>query len=170
MYLFNEDLHLTKYNSTVEIMNEFFLVRIRYYIKRREHVIKNLEHELQILESKSRFIREYIDNTLEINKKSKEFIISLLNQRNYMLVEENYDYLLKLPVYSFTLEKIQDLEKECEKKKQDLELIRNLNEKDLWKQDLEELLKVYINTNTTTLPSKKRGTDQVLLSTNKRKK
>jgi DNA topoisomerase-2 len=155
MYLFNENLHLTKYKSTVEIMNEFFHVRLQYYIKRHEHIIQSLDRELEILASKRRFIQEYIDNILDINRKSKDIIISVLKERNYMVVEDTYDYLLKLPVYSFTLEKIEELEKEFDKKKEDLESIKKLNEKDLWKKDLEDLLHFLKN-------SKKRSLEHVV--------
>lgn len=153
MYLFNENLHLTKYKSTVEIMNEFFHVRLHYYVKRHEFTIKSLENELNILESKRRFIQEYIDNVLEINRKSKDIIISVLKERNYMLVEDTYDYLLKLPIYSFTLEKIEELEIECDKKKKELVLIRNLNENDLWKKDLQDLLNFMKNSKKRSLES-----------------
>jgi DNA topoisomerase-2 len=139
MYLFNENLILTKYDTPVDILLDFFDIRIQYYIKRREYIIKKLKREL--LEAKARFIKEYIEGTLQINKKSKEYIIALLEENNYPMDEGSYDYLLRLPIYSLTLEKINELNKQCEIKKEELLFIKSKTAEDLWKMDLEELLK-----------------------------
>jgi DNA topoisomerase-2 len=141
MYLFNENLILTKYNTPIDILLDFFDIRIQYYIKRREYIIKKLKRELQLLEAKARFIREYIEGTLNINKKSKDYIISLLEENDYPMDENSYDYLLRLPIYSLTLEKINELNKQCETKKNDLLFIKNKTAEELWKIDLEELAK-----------------------------
>ena len=61
MYLFNESLILTKYDTPVDILLDFFDIRIQYYIKRRDYIIKKLKRELLILEAKARFIKEYIE-------------------------------------------------------------------------------------------------------------
>jgi DNA gyrase/topoisomerase IV subunit B len=141
MYLFNENLILTKYDTPVDILLEFFDIRIQYYIKRRDYIIKKLKRELLILESKARFISEYIEGELDINKKSKDYIVSLLKERKYPTDEDSYDYLLRLPIYSLTLEKINELNKQCENKKRELQFIKNKTPEELWKIDLEELLK-----------------------------
>jgi DNA topoisomerase-2 len=141
MYLFNENLILTKYNTPVDILLDFFDIRIQYYIKRRNYIIKKLKRELLILEAKARFIKEYIEGELQINKKSKDYIIALLEEREYPLDEESYDYLLRLPIYSLTLEKINELNKQCENKKRELQFIKNKTPEELWKIDLEDLIK-----------------------------
>ena len=145
MYLFNEDLILTKYDTPVDILLDFFDIRIQYYIKRKEYLTKKLKREFQILEAKARFIKEYIDGVLDINKKSKDYIIALLEERNYPTDdEESYDYLLRLPIYSLTLEKINELNEQCEKKKAELLFIKSKTAEDLWKIDLQELIKKLI--------------------------
>ena len=141
MYLFNESLILTKYDTPIDILLDFFDIRIQYYIKRREYIIKKLKRELLILEAKARFIKEYIDGKLDINKKSKDYIISLLEENDYPMDDNSYDYLLRLPIYSLTLEKINELNKQCETKRQELLFIKSKTAEELWKIDLEELLK-----------------------------
>ena len=141
MYLFNEKLILTKYDSPTDILLDFYDIRIEYYIKRKEYITKKLKRELLILDAKARFIKEYIDGVLQINKKSKDFIIALLEERNYPTDEDSYDYLLRLPIYSLTLEKINELNAQCENKKKELLFIKSKTAEELWKIDLEELLK-----------------------------
>ena len=140
MYLFNESLILTKYDTPVDILLDFFDIRIEYYIKRREYLIKKLKRELLILESKARFIKEYIEGILDINKKSKDHIITILTKSKYPTDENSYDYLLRLPIYSLTLEKINELNKQCTNKKNELSFIKNKTPEQLWKLDLEDLL------------------------------
>jgi DNA topoisomerase-2 len=140
MYLFNEKLILTKYNTPIDILLEFFDIRIEYYIKRKEYIIKKLQRELLILESKAKFIKEYIEGNLDINKKSKEHIVNLLKNKKYPLDDNSYDYLLRLPIYSLTLEKINDLNSQCEKKTNELNFINSKSPEELWKIDLQELL------------------------------
>jgi DNA topoisomerase-2 len=141
MYLFNENLILTKYNSPLDILGCFYDIRIDYYEKRKIYIIEKLEKELLLLDSKARFIKEYINGILQINNKSKDFIIKSLENGNYPKDDSSYDYLLKLPIYSLTLEKIQELNKNCESKQKSLLFIQSKTPEELWKIDLEELLK-----------------------------
>ena len=141
MYLFNEHLILTKYNSPSDILSCFYDIRIEYYEKRKIYITKKLQQELLLLESKARFIKEYIDGILQINKKSKDVIIESLENEKYIKDESSYDYLLKLPIYSLTLEKIQELNKNCESKRSSLLFIQSKTPEELWKIDLEQLLK-----------------------------
>lgn len=141
MYLFNENLILTKYDTPEEILLEFYDLRLEYYVKRKTYITKKLKDELIILQAKARFIKEYIDGSLQINKKSKQFIIDLLVKNNYPTDTENtFDYLLTLPVYSFTLERIETLEKQCGNKKTDLTYIKSKSPSELWIIDLKQLL------------------------------
>jgi len=141
MYLFNENLILTKYHSPIDILGCFYDIRIDYYEKRKIYITEKLERELIILRSKKRFIKEYIDGTLQINNKSKNVIIESLENSNYPKEEESYDYLLRLPIYSLTFEKISELDNTCDLKEKALVLIKSKTPEDLWKIDLENLLK-----------------------------
>lgn len=146
MHLFNKNLILTKYNTPEDILLEFYDIRLEYYIKRKVYLTKKIKAELVILESKLRFIKEYMNGSLKINKQSKEYIIKLLVTKEYpkqdgiVIEKENYDYLLNMPIYSFTLERIEGLEKQCTNKKSELQYIKSKTPSELWTIDLKELL------------------------------
>ena len=144
MYLFNENLILTKYKTPVDILLEFFDLRLEFYIKRKEYITKRLRRELEILTSKARFIKEYINGDLDINKRSKDYIISVLEKHDYPKDDSSYDYLLRLPIYSLTSEKIKELEEQCHKKEKELAFILSKSPEDLWRIDLNDLLKKLI--------------------------
>lgn len=140
MYLFNENLILTKYNDANSIILDFYDIRLKYYQKRREYLINKLKAELVVLESKKRFIKEYISGILDINKKTKDIIYVLLKKRDYHMEENSYDYLLNMPIYSMTYERIDKLEKQCTDKKTELKYYESKTSNELWIIDLNELL------------------------------
>ena len=143
MYLFNENLILTKYNNPQDILLDFYDIRIDYYQRRKDYITKKLKREYVLLDAKARFIKEYIEGNLQINKKSKEFIENLLKEQNYPKdSEESFDYLLRMPIYSLTLEKINELTQQCEHKKKELLFIKSKTSEQLWKIDLLELAKL----------------------------
>jgi DNA topoisomerase II len=143
MHLFNKDLILTKYTNPNEILIEFYYIRLEFYKKRRSYFIIKLQKELDVISSKVRFIKEYTDDILDINKKPKKYITDLLEKRKYPIFQpdNNYDYLITMQISSISLEKIQELEKLKEKKQQELNYYKNSTEKELWLKDLQELEK-----------------------------
>lgn len=141
MHVFNENLILTKYTDPNDLLLDWYDLRLEYYQKRKDFLIKKFTDELIILKAKIRFVSEYIEKIIDINKKSKEFITNLLVQRKYPNQEGSYDYLLNLPVYAFTLERIESLNKQVQNKQAELDYIKSKTDKELWKVDLEELKK-----------------------------
>ncbi len=157
MYLFSDDLILTKYKSATDILLDFYDLRIEFYEKRRLYLIKQLQNELTLLNSKIRFINEYINGTLDINRKSRDYIISLLEERDYPKLSsdlkedidqedgtggaKSFDYLVKMPLISLSLEKIQELEKHRDTKQNELNTLQKKTDRDLWRDDLQNILK-----------------------------
>ena len=54
-------------------------------------------------------------------------------------VNDSFDYLLKLPLYSLTSEKILELEKQLKETKDSLKLLKETSAENLWTKDIEEL-------------------------------
>jgi len=163
MYLFDDRCVPTKYRNTTDILLDFVDIRMDFYTQRREYIMTRLRKELSILQSKVRFINEYINNELDINRKSKDSVIQLLEQRGYKKFtmsdaeggkegsnsegdnseeskRKSYDYLIRMPIVSLTLEKIQELTKQTQSKKHELDTITNQTAKDLWRIDLDQIL------------------------------
>jgi DNA topoisomerase-2 len=150
MYLFNHSLKLTKYQTANDILSEFFYLRLEFYEKRRQYLIKKLTNELVLLNSKMRFINEYINGDLDINRKSKSYIISLLEEREYPKIkseesdsestQSDYDYLIKMPLVNLSKEKIEDLQKQCVHKESELNKLQHTSNKELWKSDLDDIV------------------------------
>lgn len=53
-----------------------------------------------------------------------------------------YDYLLSMPLWSLTLEKVSELLKNKEEKVKEIEILNKTDEKDIWQNDMAEFLRV----------------------------
>ena len=53
----------------------------------------------------------------------------------------DFDYLLNMPLYSLTAEKIEDLRTDATKKEESLKTLRNTSPEDMWREDLDRLEK-----------------------------
>ena len=153
MVLFNKDNNIKKYNNVEDILNEYIEVRSENYDKRKQYILDSLDKEINILEIKIRFIMEFIENKIIINNKSKVDIINQLETRKYPKDSENsnYDYLLKMPIYNLTKDKIDEFNKLLENKKEEFKSLQIKNNKTLWLDDLEVLekeLKIKLTKNT----------------------
>lgn len=83
MVLFDHNGVLRKYESVLDILREFFPVRLEFYAKRKRYYEGMLGAEALKLENQARFIMEKNDKKIIMeNIKKKEFI-QVLIQRNY---------------------------------------------------------------------------------------
>jgi DNA topoisomerase-2 len=94
---------------------------------------------LKILNNRARFIKGIIDGKIKVNKVEKQKIIESLKEQKFDEIDGSYSYLLNMPIYSLTLERYQELLKQVEAKKAELEQIKAADIKDLYKKDLNEL-------------------------------
>ena len=149
MYIFSENLILTKYTNANDILLDFYDLRLEFYESRKKYLVELLTHTLLVLNSKVRFINEYINGTIDINRKSKDYIINLLIERGYPKLNStfkstdpvSFDYLIKMQLISLSLERITELENQRNSKEQELKILKSKSEKQLWKDDLQQLLK-----------------------------
>ena len=143
MHLFNEEEKLMKYTNETNIIDSYFPVRLKYYQKRKEHMIKTLEKELKLLSNKALYIQENLTGTIDLRNKKKEYIITMLKEKNYDIIEEDneYKYLLKMPMDSVSEENASKLIQEKGNKQKDLELLKNTSIENMWLKELKELQK-----------------------------
>jgi DNA topoisomerase-2 len=143
MYLFDDNLIPSKYTNTNDILLDFYNLRIGFYGKRKEYLINKLQEELVVLDAKVRFISEYTSGKLNINNVSKDDIFKKLQKTKYPThpIEGGYDFLMKMPLYSLTKERIEDLQQSAKKKREELACVKAKTTTDLWKEDLNAILK-----------------------------
>ena len=144
MVLYNTDFKLTRYESPLEIIKEFFNYRIVYYSKRKISLLEKYNHKKDILENKIRFIQEQIDDILVLYKKKKDILVKELEDSNYLKIAKNtdsnpdYEYLLSMRMDSVTEEKLNKLKEEFDEISNKIDDLESKSSKDLWNEDLDD--------------------------------
>ena len=148
MHLFNEREQLKHYDHVDEIIEEYYSIRLEYYNKRRTHQINQLEKELIILSNKARYIQDTLDDKIDLRKKSRNTIDSMMESMKFDKIynndNSNYNYLIKMPMDSVCQENVDRLMKERGDKETELEKIKATNGETIWLNELANLKQEYL--------------------------
>ena len=108
-------------------------------------MISKLEREVMVLHNKARFIEEQCEDKLDLRRKKKNEVNELLTQRGYDKIDgdEDYKYLVSMPMSSVLEENIIKLRKERDAKMKELEVLKNTPIETMWNSELELLKKHY---------------------------
>ncbi|KAK4236640.1 DNA topoisomerase [Achaetomium macrosporum] len=165
---FNTRGQIQKYESPEEIMEEYYHYRLKMYTERKNYWLDVYHADYRKLQNQYRFVSEIIENKLVVSKKKKAVLVQELRDRKYEAfppkdnkkvkstdeelgkddVEEeeadggarDYDYLLSMPIWSLTNERLEKLKNQIAAKKAEYDELEALNEKDLWVKDLDEFV------------------------------
>ena len=145
MNLFNSDDKLKKYESVEEIIDDYYQIRLEYYEDRKEYMIDTLEREIMILSNKAKYIKEILDDTIDLRKKKKQEIIDMLVEKKYDTVDddEEFKYLVRMPMDSVSEENVEKLLKEHHDKQDELERINATTIEQMWLSELDILENEY---------------------------
>ena len=173
MHLYDRKGIIKKYIVVEDILRDYYVVRLEYYVKRKEYVLQKLERELKILMAKVSFIEDVVSERLKIGKYKRDDLKMYLSDNNYPKicdkkrtveddddsdntnssittteyyndeVDGNYDYLIRLPVYTLTLDTSAELAKTKNDKENEIEELRKRTIRDIWNSELDEFVVEY---------------------------
>ena len=144
MHLFDAEDKLKKYSSIVEIIDDYFVKRLGMYVTRKQYLIDCLEKELLLLKNKVRYIQENLDGTIDLRRKSREEINKMLSDKRYELINEDYNYLIKMPMDCVTEENVKKIEKMLNDKNDELTILINTSSEEMWLSELSVLEEEYV--------------------------
>lgn len=143
MVAFDPEGKIRHYTSTDEIIYDFAQTRLKWYDKRKEHQLIELRKQLLTSTAKRRFVEEVINKEIVIFRQRREKVIIALEEGKYPLVDNKYDYLLKIPVDSFTEDLIHKLDGVIDKIKAQIKYIEETSSREMWLKELDEFEKGY---------------------------
>jgi DNA topoisomerase-2 len=146
MNLFTSEDKLKKYDSVEEIIEDYYEIRLNYYEDRKEYMVDVLERELLILANKAKYIQELLDGTIDLRKKKKQEIVALLVEKDYDSIDDDneYKYLVKMPMDSVSEENVEKLLNEHQTKKEELDRVKATSIQTMWLNELEGLEQEYM--------------------------
>jgi DNA topoisomerase-2 len=131
------------FENTSDIIKYFVDFRLKYYHKRKQFLLDKLNRELKILSNRGRFIKAIIDGKLKVNNVSKAIIIEGIEAMSLDKIDDSYDYLLRMPIYSLTKEMYDKLKEDFTIKKEEIKVLESTDPKDMYILDLTELKKKF---------------------------
>ena len=139
MHAFNAKGIITKYDTLNDILREYAGVRLELYEKRRLHQIKEMKEELPFHENIVRFIKSQCEEkpVPDLKRKPMAECVELLEKNKYDRINGDYNYIMKLPVSSFTAENIEKHEKDMMALRKSIHALENKNANELWLNDLQ---------------------------------
>jgi DNA topoisomerase-2 len=129
------------FETSKEIIDYFVNFRLGYYVKRKEYLLEKLKHELKILSNRGRFIKFILDGKLEVKNRKKDEIILDCKKLGLEKMDDSYDYLLRMSIWSLTQELFDKLKDDYRSKKTEVEELENIQPRDMYLTDLSELKK-----------------------------
>jgi DNA topoisomerase-2 len=172
MHAFDGDNHITKYESPEAVLSAFFAPRLDAYARRRELMLQVAGADLLRLENKMRFILDVVNGTLVISKRKRAELEGELKKRGYAALAKtakagvpaaadpsalgeaeeeeaavaegaSYDYLLSMPLWSLTNERVAALQAEHAAKEEEVTRLRGSSPSSLWRTDMDAFLVAY---------------------------
>ncbi|KAF2145209.1 uncharacterized protein K452DRAFT_284608 [Aplosporella prunicola CBS 121167] len=161
---FDAQGRIHKYASELDIMEEFYHVRLKFYEKRKQYMLNEMHKELEKLTNQARFVQMIIDGKLVVSRKKKAALVAELKEKGFTpipkvsdakkqgeteeVVEEeeseddepganDYDYLLGMAIWSLTVERVEKLRKQIGDKEEEVDTLIKKSPKDLWNADLD---------------------------------
>jgi DNA topoisomerase-2 len=141
MILFNDGV-IQKFDNIEDIIDVFYKKRLKDYSERKKLKLFNIQKEIDTLTNKAKFIKFVIEGKIEINNKKKSMIEKSIKDSKIKEVDNSYDYLLRMPIYSLTKEKYDELMSKLKEAESNHKVLKKTKPEQIWLSDLSDLKKV----------------------------
>ena len=132
---------LKLFDNDSDIIEYFVSFRLKYYIKRKEFILNKMNQDLKLLQNRGRFIKFILDGKLEIKNRPKTDIILDIEKLGLDKIDDSYDYLLRMQIWSLTKEMFEKLKEDYINNKKEMEDFSKIDSKDMYLTDLSDLKK-----------------------------
>ena len=154
LILHDENNKLRKFGSAEEILEHYYEHRLQFYEKRKAHMLGLLEQQLFNLSTRARFIMDVIKDVVKVRNVPKSDVIKNLETLKYPKMydgalipfekltreqagEGSYDFLISMPIYNLTKEKVDELLKQKDATAEEIAALKKKTVNELWEDDLQ---------------------------------
>jgi len=150
MHLFDKNGTMKKYHSPLDILEEFYNIRLQGYEDRKAHQSRQLESLSLVQDNQLRFLEEVSSGKFTVHGSSKASIVTKLIEANYSpdprtknesekLDSKSFNYLLNTPLWDFTTDAVDTLRSKQSTTVTSLRKLTSQSPGDMWKEDLDHL-------------------------------
>jgi DNA topoisomerase-2 len=137
MHLFDADCRLHKYKSIEEIIDDFFLTRMKMFQKRKDAQIVAMESLLVRLSNRAKYILDVLSGDVDLRKKSNQQVTDLMREREFVKIDGDYKYLIKMPMDSVTEENVEKILQEKAETERELAVLKQTTLEEMWLKELD---------------------------------
>ena len=139
MHMFDKDCKLHKYKNVHEILQAFYNVRLDIYEKRKQYLLNDMRNKLVKLSNRAKYIQETLTGTIDLRRMKSNAVNELLTNKQYAKIDDDYKYLIKMPMDSVTEENVAQIMKEKETTEKDIDVLSKTRVQTLWSRELTKL-------------------------------
>lgn len=145
IHMFNDERNLKKYANVAELIDDYYVVRLRAYGKRKNYLLDALAKRAQMLSNKARYIEYNLNDKIDLRRKTADAVVAMLERHSFDKMvsasggDPDYKYLIKMPMDSVTNENVDKLRKERDDALRELEVLRGTTLEQMWAQELNVL-------------------------------
>jgi len=143
MYAFDANENLKKYESPQEMIDEFYNKRLEIYHKRKNKQLEDGNMKLNKMTNKARYIKCLLDDEIDLRKKKNNVITELLMNMKFDKMEDNYNYLIKMPMDSVSEENVDKILKEKDELSEFLDKLKSTTVESIWLHELNKFEQEY---------------------------
>lgn len=136
MKCFSPEGNIISFSTPAEYICEFVKFRRPFYKRRRDDHLVKLDKHKNLLESKMRFVQSVSEGTFKLFNRNEAAVHDDFVNGKYYCDNGNYDYLLDIPVKSFTARRVESLRAEIAKTTNDYDGLLSTTPDSLWKNDI----------------------------------
>ena len=138
----DENNRVKEFNSIQDILDMFISIRLKFYDKRKKYILETLKNKIAELVSRYTFVSGIVKKTIVVANKKKDDIIKQIDPIEKIIkIDGSYDYLLRMPIHSLTVEKLAELKQQILDTKAEFDKVKSTTIQDMWLGDLHELKK-----------------------------
>jgi len=143
MHMFNAESKLHKYTTIEEIIDDFYMTRLKLYQVRKDAMISEMRKLLSKLSNRARYILDVLSGVVDLRKKTNQQVVELLTSMKYDVLEGDFKYLIKMPMDSVTEEHVARILKEKSDTEVELETLIATTVNQMWIKELDMFEKEY---------------------------
>lgn len=149
--LYDEKCKLRSFTTIDNVLTYFCDLRVKLYQSRKDYLLPKYKTDLDVISAKTKFVLAIINGDIIVNNQSKAKIIEQLRKDNYPIMynkslitdltkeeasQGNYDYLISMPIYNLTKDKIEELKKEKGEVEAKYKKLFDATPSELWLNDI----------------------------------
>lgn len=136
-----DNVKIRKMDTVDAIIYSFIAYRLAKYTDRKKVQLAQYKSTIDKLENKLRFVTMVVNGDVHLAKITKPELVEFLTNKSFTKYDDGYNYLLNIPIYEFTLDYVKDLRQKIDNTTTAFDILNVTNVVDIWKKELDELVK-----------------------------